>query len=349
MSLLGFISKSRCQAAPTSQDSFVGGSLAPFTGVLPPSDESLLCRNCRHRMCFLAQIYCPLSNSSYHRTLYFFVCLRNECQKAGGGWLVLRSQAQFPAAPPARSCSPTEWALDDDDDDAGDELPDVLSSPQLKKPEDLNLSDIAGPFSCSFIDVFEEQHTSSSPAIDLHENPGDLRDSPVPDHSTLTAWIQLDKIEQAFVDEDDNAPKAGFSGGLQNHLNSRGEYGCEDFRYCWAGRPIFDGPPPPELAQHLVCPRCHSRRVFEIQIFATVNNSLIFDPVIGTNKMRPYDLPDEPELNKQWPLNITTVLVFSCSAACWDDSCSWVEECVVIQTDENRTFIRDGSSITVCS
>ncbi|CAH8291339.1 unnamed protein product [Schistosoma turkestanicum] len=177
----------------------------------------------------------------------------------------------------------------------------------------------------------------------------------------LSKWSKKALIDQEFIEEDDNAGPDTFSDTLLTYITSKAnQYGCEDIRYDWCGQPIFNGLPPQPLQplaaelsinndnqreNYSICHRCHAERVFELQLFATINNSLKFMPTELHNQ-------EVDTVNVNWLLNIVTVLIFTCRNSCWsqtpstadDDGDDWVEECVIVQTDQNVTKIIHPSS-----
>ncbi|KAK3091203.1 hypothetical protein FSP39_017923 [Pinctada imbricata] len=50
------------------------------------------CPNCGNTLLLIMQLYCPLGDSCYHRTLYIFACKNKSCWSSPTSWLVLRSQ-----------------------------------------------------------------------------------------------------------------------------------------------------------------------------------------------------------------------------------------------------------------
>ncbi|KAF5403476.1 Programmed cell death protein 2 [Paragonimus heterotremus] len=370
MALVGYVSKPDPKFTPTAYDSFVGGCLISLSNIPLPPDHLLICRTCGHHMCFIAQIYCPLTNSGYHRSVYLFVCLRRRCQLEGFNWTALRSQKAEIGALPTGSRLESDWSLGGDELEEEDENNCTAEYGEEtvwdKKPHkhrqaacDVNVLvcenaveasvSLPGPFVCSFVDVYEDTDTS-----DDFGKPEMIDDSigtaSTTGQSAFTLLSQAAEIEQAFMDEDDNTMEHAFSGTLVAHLSTRGEFGCEDVRYFWSGVPIFNGPPPVQLQQHLTCPRCKSSRTFELQIFSAINNSLklkLPDPQHNA-LLSLHDLCED-DLDPDWLLKITTVLIFSCINSCWTDSDDWVRECVVVQTDHDRTCCVDGESTAVFS
>ncbi|PIK60517.1 putative programmed cell death protein 2-like [Apostichopus japonicus] len=50
------------------------------------------CPLCKNQLYLIVQIYCPLSGSPYHRTIYVFACTEKPCQQNIRSWYVLRTQ-----------------------------------------------------------------------------------------------------------------------------------------------------------------------------------------------------------------------------------------------------------------
>ncbi|XP_070534596.1 programmed cell death protein 2-like isoform X2 [Ptychodera flava] len=51
-----------------------------------------VCKLCGEPLYLVVQMYCPLAESLYHRTLYVFACMAKSCQNQSESWIVLRSQ-----------------------------------------------------------------------------------------------------------------------------------------------------------------------------------------------------------------------------------------------------------------
>ncbi|XP_045593705.1 programmed cell death protein 2-like isoform X2 [Procambarus clarkii] len=64
-----------------------------------------MCKRCGRRQSLVVQVYSPLEGSLYHRTLYVFACVTQECWNRSNSWTCLRSQILDPAA--ARTTSPS--------------------------------------------------------------------------------------------------------------------------------------------------------------------------------------------------------------------------------------------------
>ena len=63
---------------------------------MSPNEKSLIrtvkCKLCGLRQLLALQIYAPLENSRYHRTLYIFACINPNCWNQNESWTCLRVQ-----------------------------------------------------------------------------------------------------------------------------------------------------------------------------------------------------------------------------------------------------------------
>uniref|UniRef100_U5EXL9 Programmed cell death protein 2 C-terminal domain-containing protein n=1 Tax=Corethrella appendiculata TaxID=1370023 RepID=U5EXL9_9DIPT len=60
-----------------------------------PNEDQLLipnCPICGETRPLILQIYAPLDNSQFHRTLYIFACLNAPCSNQNSGWICVRTQ-----------------------------------------------------------------------------------------------------------------------------------------------------------------------------------------------------------------------------------------------------------------
>ena len=79
------------------------------------------CRLCGLHQLLALQIYAPLENSKYHRTLYIFACTNPNCWNQNESWTCLRVQSLEQASnSESSSCatvqtSATSWLADADD------------------------------------------------------------------------------------------------------------------------------------------------------------------------------------------------------------------------------------------
>lgn len=75
-------------------------------------DDAVLCPICRKVMALVMQLYAPLEDSSYHRTLYLLSCVA-ECRGRPGSWRVLRGQCVDHSLASAASNNSVEKASSD--------------------------------------------------------------------------------------------------------------------------------------------------------------------------------------------------------------------------------------------
>ncbi|CAH8542913.1 unnamed protein product [Heterobilharzia americana] len=318
MALIGYIGPQIQEQKLDFCENVFGGNLITFPSIKPPSDEKIQCVQCHEPMDFLMQLYCPIGDSKYHRNLYFFVCLKQSCQVSGSNWKVLRSQYFTNSdQPQSKPCTNKNSEVQQEQESIHGQI-----------------SSLIGRFQCHSIDIYEDTANITESIIDTKDNENETHSHSSSVKQFLSKWSENVLVDQEFIEEDDNTLPESFGDALQFYISSRGEYGCEDIRYCWSGRPIFNSLPPSDLEQYLTCSECGSDRVFELQIFSTLNNSL----KISTN-----DQLDEhlERLNPNWLLNIITVLIFTCRNSCWKETNDWIEECVVVQTENNITKINN--------
>lgn len=92
----------------------------PFLEVEP---ENPICTLCGFQQLLVVQIYAPLENSPYHRTLYVFGCINPNCWAHPESWTCIRSQILDESYQPTSTCetstskgiTATEWVQDADD------------------------------------------------------------------------------------------------------------------------------------------------------------------------------------------------------------------------------------------
>ncbi|KAJ3627162.1 hypothetical protein MTP99_014561 [Tenebrio molitor] len=83
--------------------------------------ESPICPLCQLPRPLVIQIYAPLDNSAYHRTLYLFACINPNCWNQSESWICIRVQSQEKIieheeqAAVASNTSVTDWCADADD------------------------------------------------------------------------------------------------------------------------------------------------------------------------------------------------------------------------------------------
>ncbi|XP_031567234.1 programmed cell death protein 2-like [Actinia tenebrosa] len=84
-------------------------------------DQYPSCKLCKRQLLLVSQIYCPLSGSLYHRTLYIFGCVNPSCWNQPQSWTILRSQVlEKNDYPEADKNAVKSNSVDDWGDDTGD-------------------------------------------------------------------------------------------------------------------------------------------------------------------------------------------------------------------------------------
>jgi len=105
-----------------------GGGGASDTGP-DDSDHDNRYSRCQSSMKLVCQIYCPLTGSRYHRTLYFFACANRRCWNNPASWRVIRAQALCQTDDPiVEDEVKGKNELFDLDDDWGDDADDWYGS-----------------------------------------------------------------------------------------------------------------------------------------------------------------------------------------------------------------------------
>ncbi|KAL7639466.1 UNVERIFIED_CONTAM: hypothetical protein RMT77_009967 [Armadillidium vulgare] len=96
------------------------------------------CFYCKKKLLLVVQLYAPLENSHYHRTLYVFACINPSCWNRSQSWVCLRSQVldgKHSSSPQLSEVSSAETWMEGEDDwgssDVDDGNGNVCPSSQL--------------------------------------------------------------------------------------------------------------------------------------------------------------------------------------------------------------------------
>ncbi|GLV31748.1 toys are us [Carabus blaptoides fortunei] len=111
--------------------------------------EEPACPLCEFPRPLVIQIYAPLENSSFHRTLYLFACINPNCWNQNDSWICLRSQVveqntdveNVATVASSNTCAVTDWCQDADDWDdnnanINEENGNLISPLQPEHPSD---------------------------------------------------------------------------------------------------------------------------------------------------------------------------------------------------------------------
>ena len=100
-----------------------------------PSSE-LTCTLCQASCQLICQIYAPLENSIYHRSLYIFACIQPSCWNHSQSWKVFRGQRKDTTEAKAEPGTGAQSAFDDvdwsDDEETECNLSEQLQDLQLR-------------------------------------------------------------------------------------------------------------------------------------------------------------------------------------------------------------------------
>lgn len=81
--------------------------------------SELACTLCQASCPLICQIYAPLENSLYHRTLYIFACIQPACWNQCQSWKCFRGQLRANddlVKSPQEPADTFDWSDEDDDD-----------------------------------------------------------------------------------------------------------------------------------------------------------------------------------------------------------------------------------------
>lgn len=153
--LLGVCEESISSKAVTSwQDNKVGGT--PDWYQSGPSNPK--CDLCGRMSWFICQLYCPLANSQYHRTLYVFACCNESCKNKDGSWSVLRFQSLTKEEPRKSHLNDADadfWGVDDNWSDEDD----IADTSEKSEASDSRFNICSDAVECSSVNEASAQET----------------------------------------------------------------------------------------------------------------------------------------------------------------------------------------------
>ncbi|GLD61679.1 programmed cell death protein 2-like protein [Lates japonicus] len=321
------------------------------------------CRRCGAPLAHVAQVYCPLDASPYHRNLHLFACLGAECSGGSEGWRVLRSQcleteAQTPGRPaPAQEATleATDWCDTADDwgmeEEEGDgwgggvkkeekQVQEKAAAPEVEGPGpglsemdvSSRLQDLSLGGSHEDVPVFRPFFISVVEDADLYNEYDDL------EHAQ--ELLREYERREGAVGELDGGGEVGGGGGEEKYEKTGAKHGDAIFsrfmkkislcpqqilRYCRSGTPLFISEPPPNMAQVVsACSSCGGSRTFELQLMPALVSLL-----------------QRKDGGSEVELEFGTVLVYTCTNSCWTaGSGSAVEEFCFVQADPDQKLFK---------
>ncbi|XP_051917273.1 programmed cell death protein 2-like [Hippocampus zosterae] len=307
------------------------------------------CECCSAPLVHMVQVYCPLEESPYHRSLQLFACQAAGCGGRQDSWTALRSQclvhdgraAQASGDPAPTKAAPLsvgdwcdsadDWGMDDDYEEEEkkdihkpvpeDEKEDVMSS-QLdalhlaEPPPDVP---VLRPF---FISVVDEEDARGEDNEEERSHAEQLlRD--------------YERREGAVAVQPDDI------GGGEKYEKSRAHHGDHHFsrfrkrismcpqqilRYRRGGRPLFISEPPAnERPAASACASCGGPLTFELQLMPALVNMLSWKDAAGDRS--------QPDFG--------TVLVYTCARSCWTSSERRpIREVCLVQMDPDHQLFK---------
>lgn len=300
------------------------------------SKSTSKCRLCGDPQALVAQIYCPLDDSPYHRTIYVLCCVKPECWSKCLGWTVLR-QMSFDENVGRKSASIERETWGVDEDSWGDDT-----------WESENEQD----------DEYEGMKTASALSLELQQlqlnETGSCQSRPnsilgaarglffeayyVNVHAEADCFHGVlpgakDKLKNKVTEGTDMDDLCGFSDKckLAGEKYEPATYKDRTFhkfwkyiktvpeqviRYCLSGLPIL---PKDEKPSPLPCV-CGASRVFELQLMPSLLPYLKTDGV---------------------SVEFSTILIYTCSKNCVHDSkYSVLEETLVYFDDPDLSYFK---------
>nr|CAB3264722.1 programmed cell death protein 2-like [Phallusia mammillata] len=304
------------------------------------------CLRCGCPQLLVVQVYCPLENSKYHRTIYLFCCPNKTCWSENNGWMVLRIQSLEVKHKQEKTAKKDDFTWNDTDDDWGDEnksldvdqktdnnaeeefLPSMTSNfthlsleseGASGKSQSQTHGDQEPCFPSFYINVFNEHE------LEEYDANGDnyiktLRD----EYEAECETIQDNHhgIEGLSMGSSEPYERSDEKGKNFHRFRKKVELCREQvLRYNHLGVPLLLSEA--ELPSVGNCAHCGRKLVFEFQLM-------------------PGLIPYLESGNKEEDcIEFGTVLVYTCSQSCWnDDTNKPVPECVLYLPDPDLKFFK---------
>ncbi|XP_065652339.1 programmed cell death protein 2-like isoform X2 [Hydra vulgaris] len=323
-----------------------------------PGTQLPSCELCGDYMWQVAQIYCPLLDSNYHRTLNTFVCIKKECLKKHGSATVYRSQMAEVTS------NASKVNLNQDDWGTNDWVSDPFSQDNISNEETGTADSQTSKLEC----IETKQNTKDSLDISCFRPyyVFVLNESEV--SYTDNSSYEQRMFEEYVVKEFNQVSLNNTEGQSEIYEKTQVKHGDHAFhrfkkiisnsptqcmRYKRNGEPLilssistptasFENVPP--------CSYCANNRVFEMQFMPHITTCLVeMKKIINKNNMEAINLNTEsfllsktnPKENKQVCLDFGCLYVFTCSISCWKDGDCAKSEYVIIQPDPDETILSD--------
>ncbi|XP_014767477.1 programmed cell death protein 2-like isoform X2 [Octopus bimaculoides] len=286
------------------------------------------CCQCQQLMCQIVQLYCPLMQSSYHRTLHLFSCINTSCWGKSECWKIFREQNSEATTATATNAfnnnSETEkksklvdcWGCDDntwDDDIEIDEWCEQ-SSNGLAESDISNMMDNkcklgeqdteTGNTACKEMSKCFPQTTSTS-----HQNHQlNYKDEPCLKPYYLNVYEESEESSHSEHIQQLLENYKGREGKAYEEMISAAQYEL-------GGKPVTLTKNAPDPG---CCSYCGADRQFEFQLMPALVKDLNF---LGSNDCA---------------VEFGTIICYSCSLSCWDDQKDkWREEECFVQDEQS--------------
>ncbi|GAB1606364.1 programmed cell death protein 2-like [Argonauta hians] len=303
------------------------------------------CIQCEQSMCQIIQLYCPLSQSSYHRTLHVFSCINPNCSVKNSSWKLLREQHKETTCNVSNNSETKHKIVDcwgtadnswDDDDVEGDEWSEQsngvaanenaidISSMMDSKchlSENVNNYNLATNeentqdkvcLKCYYLNVYEEStETDHSEHIshllqDYKEREGKAYEQMVTAAESGKSSSCAENYEKTNVQHGNKA--------VYKFYKTISKCPEQCVRYQVGGKPITLTKNLPKAGS---CDYCGADRQFEFQLMP----SLVKDLTVCDSN--------------DYAVEFGTVIFYTCSQSCWDDGKHhWREEECCVQDEE---------------
>lgn len=334
----------------------------------PPNLKCILCNN---EMVLVVQLYCPLGNSSYHRTLYVFCCINRSCWNKQQSWQVYRNQHLFQNEshkfPKASTCTNEEddnvqkqsWLSDELDwedamSNSNEASIDILHITEeianldaTDENSNSNLSDQNESFklfmNTKSVDSLKELPWNISNFIPTGNNLSfksyyiNVIDEP--DTTDLDIDPHVQRLLNAYIHEGNEIDSIQ-DGGNSNSERERYEKDCvkhgDNLFHKFAKRVA--------RCQNQIIRYCWGSQPLLISKLdhklptscQKCKGPLIFEFQLMPALIKMLKLPNYENM----PVEFGTVIVMTCQQSCWEDEASFCQEFTYLQSDPDESFFQ---------
>lgn len=356
---LGYVDQQVKNEQLSWNENKIGGSMDLMANL--KISTSMACKFCTCLLYHVLQIYCPLVDSQYHRTLNIFLCFNQACKNKPESMLVLRSQfieKKKQATKITKSVISTDdWGMNDwnTENDNWNEDTSTEQNNITEHHEDVKnfIESTSSDIKTDICDVLLSQKMEEKLNINTKVTALASYYIYVLSEADAIAEDSVDYEMQLYKDYVDRVGEVSVKGnvtgkGNEGYEKTKAKHGDDAFytfkkvvskapqqilRYDWNGRPlIYTSLSKPSTSFNEVpnCHKCHSKRTFELQLmphFITCLNQ--------NNKT----FNEKIEEEQQPIIEFGCIYVYSCKASCWDTSTEPIEEFVITQNDPDDDIL----------